>query len=93
MSRVVDRGTGAFWVSYATSVELDALCGVGRGIVGVENWLERDESYERRVADASREHAPMLGDAGATAGFSSKEREGEWGELFAIGEQVRELVG
>lgn len=68
-SRVVDSCGAPFRGSYATSVELDAVFGVG-AIVGLVYWLDRDESYERRDADASGRCPPVWGVVGAAAGFS-----------------------
>ena len=49
-SRRVD-GWKDLWASYETSVSLDALLGVG-GTVGVEHWLECDDSQDGRDGDS-----------------------------------------
>ena len=85
-SRAVDSCGTTFWVSYATRVELDAVLGVG-AIVGLEYWLECDESYERRVEGVSGEQSRREGDVVSTMTVDFSEVHGESRMGFDMGER------
>ena len=59
-SRLVDCRAKGLWASYATSVSLDALLGVG-ATVGAEHTLERVDAIEKRFLDACGEHSDTEG--------------------------------
>ena len=85
-SRAVDNCGTTFWVSYATRVELDAVFGVG-GIVGLEYWLDRDDSYERRVEGVSGEQSRRAGEVVSTMTVDFSEGHGELRVGFVMGER------
>ena len=60
-SRLVDCRAKVLWASYATSVSLDALLGVGPATVGAEHTLECVDGMEKRVLDACGEHSDAEG--------------------------------